>query len=74
MKHSEFWTLMNDEFGPGYARSVARDQELSAIGGRTPLQALDAGVPVKAIWEAVCDAMEVPPERWAGKQIPPRRR
>ena len=63
MKHSEFWRLMDDEFGAGYARSVARDQHLSSLGSRTPSEALDAGEAVKDIWLAVCEAMEVPQER-----------
>lgn len=73
MKHSEFWQLMNDEFGRGYARSVGTDQVLAALGSRTPAEALDAGIPVKDVWVAVCDAMDVPPERRLGKE-PPRRR
>lgn len=73
MKHSEFWQLMDDEFGRAYARSVAGDQELSALGSRTPQAALDAGVPVKDVWFAVCDAMDIPPERRYGREQPRRR-
>lgn len=73
MKHSEFWRLMDDEFGAAYARSVASDQHLSALGSRTPSEALDAGVAVRDIWLAVCDAMEVPDQRRVGKVEQSRR-
>lgn len=74
MRHSEFWRLMNNEFGSAYARSVGNDQHLSALGSLTPVQALDHGFAVKEVWSAVCDAMDVPPERRAGKNVAPRRR
>lgn len=66
MRHSEFWRLMDDEFGAGYARSVASDQVLSVLGSRTATEALAAGVPPRDVWDAVCDAMHVPPERRFG--------
>jgi hypothetical protein len=42
---------------------VAQDLVLSALGGRTPDQALEAGIPPKEIWLAVCDAFDVPEQR-----------
>jgi len=38
---SDFWRLMDDEFGAGYARSLARDHVLGALGNRTAAQAHD---------------------------------
>ena len=38
MRLSEFWALMEQEFGPGYAGVVARTQSLGSIQGRTPLE------------------------------------
>ncbi|WP_432534543.1 DUF3046 domain-containing protein [Kineococcus arenarius] len=73
MRVSEFWTLVEDEFGSAYGRSLAHDQVLLALQDRTPLQALDAGVEPKAVWLALCDAMDVPPERRLGRDRPPRR-
>ncbi|MGL5857815.1 MAG: DUF3046 domain-containing protein [Angustibacter sp.] len=65
MRHSEFWRLMEEEFGPGYARTVARDQVVRELDGRTAQQALDAHLPPRQVWEAVCEAMQVPPgRRW----------
>ena len=67
MRHSDFWRLMEDEFGSGYARSVASDQVVSALGGRTAVQALDAGASPRDGWVAVCEAMHVPAERRLGR-------
>ena len=60
---SEFWIRMEDHFGVGYARSVAHDHVLQALGGRTVDQALAAGVNVKAVWRAVCEEFDVPKSR-----------
>lgn len=51
---------MNSQFGNEYAASVAQDYVLADIGGRTVNQALADGIPVKNIWQAVCDAFDVP--------------
>ncbi|GAA1906122.1 DUF3046 domain-containing protein [Lapillicoccus jejuensis] len=75
MRLSVFWSLMDDEFGPAYSRTLARDHTLLALGDRTADEALAAGVPAREVWEALCDAMDVPPERRFGKDpTPPRRR
>ena len=73
MRVSEFWTLVEDEFGSAHGRSLAHDTVLLALDDRTPLQALDAGVEPKRVWLALCDAMDVPPARRLGKDRPPRR-
>jgi hypothetical protein len=57
---SEFWTRMEDHFGAGYARSVAHDHVMQALGGRTVDQALAAGEPAKQVWRAVCVEFDVP--------------
>lgn len=54
---------MDTEFGPAYSGTLARDQVLRGVGGRTVVQALADGVPPRTVWQAVCDAMDVPPER-----------
>jgi hypothetical protein len=64
---SHFWTLMEDEFGEGYARSLARDHVLGALGNRTVLQALADGDPPRRVWEALCDDLDVPAERRLGR-------
>ncbi len=73
MRHSVFWQLMEEEFGVGYARSVAQDQAIGALDGRTAQQALDAGEAPRTVWVAVCDAMEVPADRRLGRELPPAR-
>jgi hypothetical protein len=52
---------MDAQFGPMRAQTVARDHVFSAMGGRTAVQAIDAGVPVRRVWLAICEEFEVPP-------------
>lgn len=57
---SEFWQRLEQVFGAGYAGSVARDHVLSQLGGRTIVEALDAGEKAGTVWRAVVAAY---PER-----------
>ena len=66
VKHSDFWRLMDDEFGRTYARSLAADQVMAALGNSTAAQALEAGARPRDVWVAVCDAMSVPENRRGG--------
>jgi DUF3046 family protein len=59
----EFRSRMETEFGSMRAESVARDHVFAAIGGRTAREAIDAGVPVRTVWLAICDEYDVPPKR-----------
>ena len=61
---------MDDEFGAAYARSLARDHVVGALGNRSPQAALDAGTPPREVWLALCRDMDVPQERWLGKEAP----
>ena len=54
---------MDSEFGAAYSGTLARDQVLRGVGGRTVVQALADGEPPRAVWQAVCEAMDVPTER-----------
>ncbi len=47
---------MDQVFGPVYAASVASDQVLPQLGGRTVRQALEAGFETVTVWRAVCAA------------------
>ena len=69
MRMSDFWRLMDDEFGAAYAHSLARDHVLGALGNRTPMQALESGVKPREAWLALCADMDVPSERWLGKEL-----
>ena len=60
MRLTEFWERMDRYLGPAYARSWAKDQVLSQLGGRSPQQALDDGVDAKTVWRAVATALDLP--------------
>ncbi|MDR1393875.1 MAG: DUF3046 domain-containing protein [Bifidobacteriaceae bacterium] len=59
MRQSEFWESINRVFGRVYAKSLASDMVLGALGSRTAEQALEAGIEPGQVWEALCDMMEV---------------
>lgn len=67
MRRSQFWQLMDDEFGAAYARHLAGNLALRELGSRTPEQALRDGLELRSIWLAVCEAQDVPVERRLGK-------
>lgn len=73
MRHSDLWRLLGEEFGRGYAASLAHDHALSTLGSRTVKQALADGVPPRQVWLAVCEDFRVPPERRLGRDRPRRR-
>lgn len=58
MRLSEFWKRMDARFGHTYARSVAKDYRLPALGA-TVEDALDTGVSAKDVWRAVCNEFDV---------------
>ncbi len=57
---TEFRALMQAQFGPLRAPSVAHDHVFSALDGRTVDEALAAGEDPKLVWSAVCDDFDVP--------------
>jgi hypothetical protein len=74
MRRSEFLRAVEDEFGER-APSLTTDLVLDAVGGRTAEEALDAGVPPREIWLALCAEMDVPLARRHGVgRLEPRRR
>jgi hypothetical protein len=70
---SEFWTLMRDEFGDGPAQALAGSHVLAALGGRTAVEALEAGLSPREVWLALVKDLDVPQERWLGREEPHRR-
>jgi hypothetical protein len=60
VKLTEFWDRMREQFGEVYAESVAKDQVLGALGGRTVNQALADGEDAKTVWRAVVETFDVP--------------
>jgi len=60
MRHTEFWSRMEDALGPAYARSWASQQVIGELGERTVDEALAAGESPKTVWRAVWRALELP--------------
>ena len=72
MRRSEFTELADHVFGPVLARTYTQDLVLEEIGGLSAAEALERGVPVRAVWTALCEAMDVPESaRW---EIPVQQR
>ncbi len=44
------------------AQYVARDHVFSALGGRSAVDAIEAGLSVRKVWLAVCEEYDVPPK------------
>jgi len=74
MRRSEFLRAVDAEFG-GRASSLVSDLVLTQLAGRTAAEALDAGLPPRDIWLALCTETEVPIERRHGAgRLEPRNR
>lgn len=56
MRLTDFWARLEEVFGPGYAASVAQDQVLTQLDGRTITQALASGEDTARVWRAVVAA------------------
>lgn len=65
MRRSEFLRAVDDEFG-ARGSSLVSDLVLTQLAGRTAAEALDAGVPPREIWLALCAHADVPLERRHG--------
>lgn len=74
MRLSQFNHLTTDEFGQAYAQVIIRDLVLGALGDRTAEAALADGQDPKDVWLALCEANNVPKERWAGKPQPKKQK
>jgi len=74
MRRSEFLRAVDAEFG-ARGPSLVSDLALTDVSGRTAQEALDAGVPPRDIWLALCEETDVPLERRHGAgRLEPRRR
>jgi hypothetical protein len=58
----EFWSRLDGHFGSMRAQTVARDHVFAVLGGRSAVQAIDAGVSVRKVWLAICEEYDVPPK------------
>jgi Protein of unknown function (DUF3046) len=71
---SEFWDLVDGEFGQARSRSLVKDHVLTALGNRTAEQAIEAGDDPREVWFAMCDDLEVPAARRWGRNESARKR
>ena len=53
---------MEQQFGSMRAQTVARDHVFGRFDGRTAVEAIDAGVPIRTVWLEICNEYEVPPK------------
>jgi hypothetical protein len=60
MRHTEFWSRMEDALGDAYARTWASTVVMGDLDGRTASEALEAGVSPKEVWRAVWRTLELP--------------
>ena len=60
MRVTEFWQRMDEYFGAVPGRTFAHDHVIGALGNRTVLEALAAGMPPKQVWRAVCAEVNAP--------------
>jgi hypothetical protein len=51
---------MESALGAGFALHWAQQTVLSDLGGRTPVEALDAGMTPKEVWAVVWRVLELP--------------
>lgn len=60
MRHTEFWTRMEEALGGAYSRHWARNHVLAALGGHTVDEALADGTSPKVVWRAVWAELDLP--------------
>jgi len=53
---TDFWSRLDEAFGPAYTRSLARDQAFAELGGRTIDEAIAQGIETATVWRAVVAA------------------
>ncbi|BBY29450.1 DUF3046 domain-containing protein [Mycolicibacterium sediminis] len=64
MRLTEFHELVYERFGEMRGASLLVDHVLSALDGRTPAQAIEAGVDPRDVWRALCADFDVPRDQW----------
>ena len=53
---TDFWTRLEEVFGPAYARSIAADHSFAGLGDRTIEKAIADGIDTATIWRSVVAA------------------
>jgi hypothetical protein len=64
VRQTEFHELVNGRFGSVRGSSLLVDHVLSALGGRTAVQAIEDGVDPRDVWRALCADFDVPRDQW----------
>jgi hypothetical protein len=73
VRRSEFQRAVAAEFG-GRSSALVNDLVLPGLGDRTAAEALDAGIPPREVWLALCIETDVPESRRHGAgRLEPRR-
>ncbi|MFV0408011.1 MAG: DUF3046 domain-containing protein [Propioniciclava sp.] len=60
MRETEFWRRIESHLGHPYARVWAEQMVLADLGGRTVVDALEAGVDARTVWRAVWSVLDLP--------------
>lgn len=60
MRHTEFWARLDHALGRASSRSWAELFVINDLGGRTVVEALDAGESPKRVWACVWQVLELP--------------
>jgi hypothetical protein len=61
---TEFHELVEAQFGSVRGGSLLVDHVLTRLGGRTAVQAIEAGVDPREVWRALCADFDVPRDQW----------
>ncbi len=64
MRLTEFHELVEAQFGSVRGGSLLVDHVLTRLGGRTAVQAIEAGVDPREVWRALCADFDVPRDQW----------
>lgn len=64
MRLTEFHELVEAQFGSVRGGSLLVDHVLTRLGGRTAVQAIEAGVEPRDVWRALCADFDVPRDQW----------
>lgn len=64
MRLTEFSVLVSERFGTARGASLLVDHVLAALGGRTPAEAIEAGIDPRDVWRALCADFDVPRDQW----------
>lgn len=64
MRLTEFHELVEAQFGSVRGGSLLVDHVLTRLGGRTAVQAIEAGTDPRDVWRALCADFDVPRDQW----------